>query len=419
MLVKSAEYIFHRIVAATLILSVGAVFSSPIASSQAAGVDDLEQQIEEKARELKEINEKIEVTQKNLNDTSVRGQTLQKEVQRIDGSIKQVTLNIRSSEVLIDKLGLEILTLQDDIYDKEVELEKKRHSMSQLFQKYQVLDGESLLLIFLKNDSLADSVAEAQVIEDLNTSLLTEMQELQGIQQTLSQSLNSTSQKKSASTQEALNLKAKKNIIESEKERKARLLSETKNEEQLYQQQLSELEKQQQAIGQEIAQIEAALRAAAGDSDLPAKIAGVLSQPLQSVFVTQNYGATSFAQGAYSTKFHNGVDYRAAVGTPILAAADGVVRIAGDNGRLQYGRHVMIDHGNNLSTMYAHMSQQAVSAGETVKRGQVIGYAGATGYAFGSHLHFGVYWTPSVKLKFFPGAGNVPIGITINPFDYL
>ena len=92
---------------------------------------------------------------------------------------------------------------------------------------------------------------------------------------------------------------------------------------------------------------------------------------------------------------------------------------AGNNGRLQYGRYVMIEHDNNLSTLYAHLSRTIVANGDIVQQGQVIGYSGNTGYAFGPHLHLGVYWTPSVTFKPFPGAGLVPVGITIDPNDYL
>lgn len=86
--------------------------------------------------------------------------------------------------------------------------------------------------------------------------------------------------------------------------------------------------------------------------------------------------------------FHTGVDITAKVGTPVYAAADGIVHSAQYAGR--YGRLVVIDHGSGITTWYAHLSQFQVLAGEEVRRGQLIGNSGATGRVSGPHLHFEV-----------------------------
>lgn len=87
-------------------------------------------------------------------------------------------------------------------------------------------------------------------------------------------------------------------------------------------------------------------------------------------------------------KFHYGVDISAPSGTPIRAAADGVVVFAG--WRRAYGNTVIIDHGNGLATLYAHCSRVLVSKGKVVKQGQVIALVGSTGLSTGPHLHFEV-----------------------------
>ena len=87
-------------------------------------------------------------------------------------------------------------------------------------------------------------------------------------------------------------------------------------------------------------------------------------------------------------EFHTGIDISAPVGTPVRATADGTVRSAAVvNG---YGREVIIDHGRGVETCYAHMSGFAVMAGETVVRGQVIGYVGMSGRTTGANLHYEV-----------------------------
>jgi murein DD-endopeptidase MepM/ murein hydrolase activator NlpD len=88
------------------------------------------------------------------------------------------------------------------------------------------------------------------------------------------------------------------------------------------------------------------------------------------------------------SRVHTGVDISASQGTPIKAAGDGVVRMAGVNGG--YGNWTLIDNGDGLATGYGHQSRIAVSIGEHVSTGEVIGYVGSTGASTGPHLHWEV-----------------------------
>ncbi|MDR1139538.1 MAG: M23 family metallopeptidase [Rickettsiales bacterium] len=90
--------------------------------------------------------------------------------------------------------------------------------------------------------------------------------------------------------------------------------------------------------------------------------------------------------------FHKGVDYAAKFGTPIYAAAEGMIEYIGNNGG--YGKYIKIKHKNGYSTCYAHMSKFSsdVKLGSKVKQGQVIAYVGSTGVATGHHLHYEVIY---------------------------
>lgn len=90
------------------------------------------------------------------------------------------------------------------------------------------------------------------------------------------------------------------------------------------------------------------------------------------------------------TDFHPGIDIANDMGTPIVATADGVVEYAGWNSG-GYGNMVDINHGNGLMTRYGHASQVVVSAGQYVKRGQLIAYMGSTGFSTGPHCHYEVH----------------------------
>ena len=109
--------------------------------------------------------------------------------------------------------------------------------------------------------------------------------------------------------------------------------------------------------------------------------------PLTRFRITSYYGYRRV--WVAGSNFHHGIDLAAPAGTPVYAARDGRVIFAGWG--YYYGRYVRIDHGNGVETRYAHLSRLAVRTGQRVRRGQVIGYVGASGRgAYGVHLHFEV-----------------------------
>jgi murein DD-endopeptidase MepM/ murein hydrolase activator NlpD len=87
--------------------------------------------------------------------------------------------------------------------------------------------------------------------------------------------------------------------------------------------------------------------------------------------------------------FHSGIDFAISCGTPIHAAGNGTVVFAGFDGG-GYGNYVILNHGGGFATLYGHQSAIAVSAGQAVTAGQVIGYVGSTGKSTGCHVHFEV-----------------------------
>ena len=99
--------------------------------------------------------------------------------------------------------------------------------------------------------------------------------------------------------------------------------------------------------------------------------------------------------------FHSGIDISSTFGQPVRAAADGVVVTAGLASG--YGREILVDHGNGIQTLYGHLSGFAVTSGEEVKVGQIIGYVGTSGRSTGPHLHY------EVRIR------NTPV----NPHKYL
>lgn len=117
---------------------------------------------------------------------------------------------------------------------------------------------------------------------------------------------------------------------------------------------------------------------------------GNLVWPSYCTYITSRQGPrTHPITGEY--KNHGGTDIGASYGSAIYAADSGTVIRSSDGWNGGWGNYVMIDHGNGMQTLYAHMSSRAVSVGQTVSRGQTIGYVGSTGMSTGAHLHFEMY----------------------------
>lgn len=114
------------------------------------------------------------------------------------------------------------------------------------------------------------------------------------------------------------------------------------------------------------------------------------AKPIQGdLAVTSEFGLRRNPFGGLSYEMHSGIDFRGPVGTPIYATADGVVVTAKYSGG--YGQHVVVDHGYSYETLYAHLSDMSVQAGDRVQRGDLIGELGSTGRSSGQHLHYEVH----------------------------
>jgi murein DD-endopeptidase MepM/ murein hydrolase activator NlpD len=122
----------------------------------------------------------------------------------------------------------------------------------------------------------------------------------------------------------------------------------------------------------------------------PAKFTLPLRTPASPLPKGKSFGVKRVFNGKPAAQPHTGTDYPTPVGSPVLAVADGTVMVAED--LFFEGNSVFIDHGDGLISMYFHLSDIKVEAGQEVKKGHTLGRVGSTGRATGPHLFFGVRW---------------------------
>jgi murein DD-endopeptidase MepM/ murein hydrolase activator NlpD len=156
------------------------------------------------------------------------------------------------------------------------------------------------------------------------------------------------------------------------------------------QQAMAQVQDTQQELEGEIGDLEGQIQAQlqAASSSVPAQPAGPIQGESSSGFIWPVNGPVVSPFGMRWGVLHAGIDIAVPAGTPIRAAASGTVVLAAYTDG--YGNYTCIDHGGGISTCYAHQSSYAVSSGQSVDQGQVIGSVGCTGHCFGDHLHFEV-----------------------------
>jgi murein DD-endopeptidase MepM/ murein hydrolase activator NlpD len=384
--------------------------------------DEVQKQIEDRNARLNQLNQELQSTQTNLKQVQTQKQSLEKQVKTLDTTIKQLDINIEQDDLTKQKLGLEIESLRGEIDKINDAIASRKVTVGELFRQLQKMDDANVFVTLLSNGKLTDLVTDAQNIESLRLRIALDVSELNHLSDDYYGKVTDMSQKQKDLDVHQVNLANRKAIVADQKQTKNAILAETKNQESVYQEKLTELQKQQDALEDEVDALEKQLGQNFNSNVLPAKGTKYFSWPLADVRITQHFGVKS---KLYRGKPHNGLDLAASVGTPVLAAADGTVIGVDDNDisrtrKYQYGKYVMIRHANGFATLYGHLSRQVVSVGMTVKRGDIIGYSGSTGYATGPHLHFGLYWASTVEFKSIPPAqGLVPVGVILNPEDYL
>lgn len=393
----------------------------------ASTADDLKTQMQARQEEIKKLELEIAQYQSSLAETKEEKGTLERAITRHKTQIKKLKADIELTQKRFEQTGLLITSLSGDIQEKENAIARAREGLAETLRVVRARDETSFVALLLGNNVLSEFFSELEALGRLEEHIKNQLGNLTTLKEELVSSRAEAEEKKSDLKNLKEELDDRRAIAQDNKQKSDDLLKETKNKESTYQRLLAEREVKRAKILDELATIEDELRRLIDPSLLPTKAKGILAWPMKDPFITQHFGltdfATSYGSDVYNGKGHNGIDFRAPIGTPVYAAEDGIVKAIGNTDNVcpggSYGKWIIIDHPNNLSTLYAHLSLQKVTSGQSVKRGDFIGYSGRTGYVTGPHLHFTVYALQTFRLAQTVHCGNVPAGGYLDPLDYL
>ncbi|HEY4497479.1 MAG TPA: peptidoglycan DD-metalloendopeptidase family protein [Candidatus Paceibacterota bacterium] len=381
--------------------------------------------IEAKNKEIERIEEEIKQYQKSVEQTSAAARTLQGTINRINQEIKNLNYQLSLTKIKISKTALEIQDLEAELQKTLDAIHQQRSLLAEALRQLDELERQTLVEVLLEYSSLTqffDIIEKNKTIEHAMQQLYDELRLLQTNLETQKGAAENARTTLLGLTEQLTDQRA---LEDEERKAKSYLLRVTKNQEAQYQKLLKEREQQRDAIEREMEAIEDELRRLIDPSLLPTKGTGVLAWPVVNPIITQGFGLTAFSQSTdvYNGKGHNGIDLRASIGTPMYAAEKGTVKDIGDTDIIcpggSYGKWIVIEHPNNLSTLYAHLSRIRVTSGQTLSRGDIIGLSGNTGYTTGPHLHFTVYASNTFRQAKTKHCGLAPAGGYLNPLDYL
>ena len=358
----------------TTVLATGLLLSTSIFAT--ANATDLNLQEQQTV-----LMHKIEESQNILNQKKQEEKSALLELRALNNTISKTSNNLKSTENKLSSLEKEVLNLEKELKEYNKQISSNTQALEKHLRIIYEQGDVHFLEVLLDSTSITDFLTRWDLLNNLadnNKELIKANEEKLNLVK-IKQQLALQKQQSLAELKNEQNQKKKELSVASS--RQQTVYNSLKSERAKAEADFNELEAQSRQIADEIR------RQTGGDSGAYLG-SGKLAWPTPGyTSISSEYGMR-FHPILKRNKLHTGMDIRAPKGITIVAAESGTVMEVGKRGG--YGLIVMINHGGNLVTLYAHASATLVKAGQQVKKGQAIAKVGSTGWSTGPHLHFEV-----------------------------
>lgn len=379
--------------------------------SKAANPSELEKQIDQVRREREVLIEEQRKLQAELDAINKESQTLGSAVKSLDATKKKLAKDISITQSKITSADLTIRSLEYSMSEKEKQIITHRTAIANTITSLSEYDSSPLILQMLASARLSDIWRDGSQLAGLNVRLEEEIAALRETRRILNQEKGEREKVKKEQMNLRGQLNGQKSVVEENQKAKVKLLAETKNKEAEYQKLIQANIARQKESEADLYRLEQELRITLDPSLFPASKHGILDWPVDNVYITGRFGRSDCNIYGGADCFHNGLDLRASMGTPIYSVYAGVIEGTGNTddqrGCYSYGRWILVKHDNGLSSIYAHLSSSLVQKGQRVTAKQIIGYSGGvpgaygSGYSKGPHLHMGLLASQGVEVRQF------------------
>ncbi|MGI6180825.1 MAG: murein hydrolase activator EnvC family protein [Agathobaculum sp.] len=380
MMKKKHTRIISCVIAGILALAMlmSMLASGMVFAGAAEDADELKDKLSSLEDEKKSVQARIADLTKQAKDVEATREALQSEIELTREEIATVEAYIKRLQEQIDVKTVELGVAEDALQEKEEDFALTVRTTYEM--------GEtSYLEVLLNSSSFTDLLTRMEIVTTLMDNNKKVVAEYTAAKEDIEQKRDDLQQTQDEQSDYQKNLSYKVDELAANEAQQAALQESIEAYKAESEAEYDRIAGEMQSVSNQIAELS---RQAAANGSVPMGD-GTLIWPTPSC--TTNSSAYGWRiHPIYGTrKFHAGEDIPAGYGAEILAAASGRVVTAGWVSG--YGNYTVIDHGGGLMTAYGHQSSFAVSVGQTVTQGQVIGYVGSTGNSTGPHLHFEVY----------------------------
>ena len=409
---------------------LGVIFLVFFSVSFAETAEEVRNKIDAKSADIIKLEQEIKAYQNELDGLGKQKSSLSSSIKQLDLTRKKLIASISVTENKIERTNLKIQSLGSQIVNKEDAILNNTKAVISGLKAMNEFESANIAQTLFSKTDFTSIWNDLDAIITVNEKVKEKIVELKQVKGELEDTREETLTAKNELERLKRELADEKKIVDQNTTQKNKLLKETKNSEANYQKLVKDRLAKKEAFEKELRDYESQLQYILDPSKLPN--AGVLSWPLDYIYVTQYFGKTEAGKRLYKNGSHNGIDLRAPVGTAVKAMADGIIAGTGDTDvqcpGVSFGRFVLIKYNNGLASTFGHLSLIKVNTGDKVSRGKIIGYSGNTGYSTGPHLHVSVYAKDAVDLKTLPSKscpGKVltqpisPINAYLDPIFYL
>lgn len=350
----------------------------------------VKQQIQQHKARLAEKKEDIRNTQEQLRVQKARVARLADQVRELQSREDQAGRRLGTAKRRLGVAEERVRQATERLRVAERRMEAHRQRLSRRIARGYTAGTATFAEVLLRACSLSDFLDRQYYVDRIFSSDAEFLTELREERRTVALERAELERKRveMADAKEEMRLELQE--VQRARESRQHLLARVKIEKNLKEEELAELEQDSQSIA---ALLESEWRRRQdlwrqlhhGISVPMAPWVGSWLRPVANCPISSGFGMRFHPILGYA-RLHSGIDFAAAMGTPIRAAADGEVLWASWRGG--YGRCIILLHGGGVATLYGHCSELLVQPGQPVKRGQLIGLSGSTGLSTGPHLHF-------------------------------